>query len=351
MGKALVLVYFIACAVFAQQSAPELELDLQKHPDRLSVRLQLANIYLAQKQFDRVIALLNPYTDQLTNQGFLALGNAYSNKQDYTNEVRVLGLLVAKEDDNFQWHMLLGEAYLKQASVQKPADYEKRKDFNTNAIQQFRRALHLSPKYKPAFNILLTTLLQQKAHNEAREVISEGINKFGDRPELYSELCRLDSNDGYLAQAVKSCRMAIKIAPDYPDNYVYMVQALYDQKEEQQAESDMVSAARKFGHSEFVQWAAGMIFLKKKNYAVSQRYFATALSADPKSGRSQFGLAQSLFESGDEKGSYEHFMKACAADPSTVDTFLAAGGRLKQKGNYQLGDKFVTSATSCKSTK
>src|SRR5690349_14498812 len=101
MTKAL-LVLFLSCSAFAQ-SVSTLEADLQKHPEHLSARMQLGNIYLNQKQYDKVIESLNSYTDQLTSQGFLALAAAYSHKQDYLNEVRVLNLLALKEPNDFHW--------------------------------------------------------------------------------------------------------------------------------------------------------------------------------------------------------------------------------------------------------
>ena len=145
-----ILILFFSCTVFAQ-SASELEADLQKHPDHLNARTQLGNIYLQQKNYEKVIALLNSYTDQLTNQGFLALASAYSNRKEYVDEVRTLNLLVLKEPDDFHWHMLLGQAYLKEVSIQ--GDYIKKKDLATLAIQQFRQSLKLQPKYKPAYDI------------------------------------------------------------------------------------------------------------------------------------------------------------------------------------------------------
>lgn len=344
MGK-LSIFLFMSASVFAQ-SALDMETDLQKHPEHLSTRIQLGNIYLKQKNYENVIKLLNSYTDQLTSQGFLALASSYSNRKDYINEVRVLNLLTLKEPEDYHWRMLLGQAYLKQTSLH--IDPEKQNDLATSAIQQFRKALQIQKKYKAAFDILLTTLLQQKANNEARELITDGLVTFGHRPELYRELCRLDAGDGFLDSAVTNCREGINIAPNYPDNYVFLVQALYDQKEETAAEAAIVQAAKKFPNSEFVQWAAGTLFFKKKNFPVAARYFQAATKADPKSGRAHFGLAQSMFESADEIGSLPHFIFACADDPKTVDTFLAAGGRLKQKGNTALGEKFVHSAYTCK---
>ena len=81
---------------------------------------------------------------------------------------------------------------------------------------------------------------------------------------------------------------------------------------------------------------------------MAQRYFAAALKAKPNSSRAEYGLAQTLFETKNEKESFAHFVKACSADPSTVDAFYEAGGKLKQKGNYLLGEKFVQAAANCK---
>jgi tetratricopeptide (TPR) repeat protein len=341
----MLIILFISCTA-AAQTPSDMETDLKAHPTHLSTRIQLANIYLRQQQFEKVIALLNSYTDQLTSEGFLALAEAYSSMKNYVDEVRVLNVLVTKEEDHFQWEMLLGQAYIKESSVTK--DEEARGKMDTFAITHLRKAFKLNPKYKPIYDVLLNTLLRQKVHNEARELLIESVGRFGERPETFRELCRLDSLDGFLDSALKNCRQAIQAAPNYPDNYVYLVQTLYDEKEDQKAEKDIVGAARKFPSSEFVQWAAGVLFFKKKNYPVAARYFEAAVKADPTAKRSQFGLAQSLFESGDEKGSYDHFVKACDSDPVAVEVFLAAGGRLKQKGNSALGEKFVHSAYNCK---
>jgi tetratricopeptide (TPR) repeat protein len=345
----LQILFSLLCAwpIWAQQTE-QLEKDLAASPNRVRTRMQLAQLYGKSGQYDKVITLLNSYTDQLPPEGFLALASSYSNKKDFTNEIRVLGLLTAKYEDDYRWRMLSGQAYLKAADAQTAPD--KKQEFTTSAIQQLRKARQLQPKYKPAYDLLLTTLQTNKLNNEARELLIEGLSKFGERPEILRDLCRLDSTDGFLVQAVNNCRAAIRAAPGFPDNYVYLVQSLHDQKEDQKAEKDVVVAARRFPRSEFVQWAAGMLFLRKKNYPVAVRYFKASLTADSKSGRGHFGLAQAMFESGEEAASLEHFITACQTlnDAPSVDVFLAAGGKLKQKGNYKLGEQFIQKANTCR---
>jgi predicted Zn-dependent protease len=344
MIHALCILIFSITA-FAQSTA-DLEAAIEKKPSDLRSRLQLANIYTGEKRPERVIDLLNPYTDQMTANGFLLLAKAYNDKGDYANEVRVLSLIAAREEENYQWHMLLAQAYVKQSSM-KHLSEEDRAKVITSAVQRYRKVLQIRPKYQLAFNELLKLFLDQRSNNEARELLTEGITNFGRRPELYRELCRLDSQDGYLVQAIANCTDSIKLSPNYPDHYVYLIQALHDQKEDQRAEKEVVRAAKRFPKSEFVQWAAGTIYLRKKNYPVSARYFDAAVAAKPDSIRAHFGLAQALFESNREAQALEHFIKACKGDASSVETFHAATGKLKQKSN-PLAVKYQQHANSCR---
>lgn len=328
-------------------NAAQLQSELEKKPNNIRVRILLAKHHFASKNFSQIIVLLNAYTDQLNDEGFRLLAFSYDQQKDHANEVRILRLASEKDEENYEWKMLLGQAYLKQANATK--EPERNAQLVTSGIQQLRAVLRLQTKYKPAFDLLLKTLLAQKAHNEARELIMEGIDKFGRRPELFHELCRLDAKDGYLVQAVSNCSESIKISPTYPDHYVFLVQALHDQKEDIRAERQIVSAAKRFPNSEFVQWAAGEFFRRKKNYPVSSRYFQAAVKADGKSARAHYGLAQTLMEQPKmEAQAFEHFVFACKNDHTTIETFLSAGSRLKHAGNMELGNKFTRAASTCR---
>lgn len=343
----LLLISVFSCFLLAQaNNQATLEAELKKKPDSLRLRMELANLHSRENRPDKVIDLLNPYTDQLDNTGFLLLASSYSAKKDYANEARVLLILSAKDEQNYQWHMLLGQAYLKRASQNPSADNHA--SLLTSGIQELRKTLQLNKKFKPAFDLLLNTLLEEGSNNESRELLMEGLQKFGQRPELFRELCRIDATDGFLVQAVQNCRMSIKMSPNFADHYVYLAQALHDQQEDQQAERTILNAAKRFTKSEFVQWAAGTLFLRKKNYPVASRYFRAALQADAKESRSHIGMAESLFESGSEQQALEHFVAACKADGASLEKFMAAGGRLKQKGNMELGTKYIQAANTCR---
>ncbi|MGE4133450.1 MAG: tetratricopeptide repeat protein [Bdellovibrionales bacterium] len=332
---------------FAADPSPDkLQKILADKPDNILARVQLAEIRLGEKKYGEVIELLNSYTDQLRGSGFRVLAFAYGSMGDHSNEVRVLKIVADKEPENFEWHLLLAQAHLKQAAlISEPTES---RNTITSAIQELRKVLKIKPGFKVAFDLLLKTFLEQKNHNEARELIAEGLDKFGGRPDLYRELCRLNAIDGFLPQALQACTQSIELSPNYPDHYVFLVQVLMDQKEAVSAEKKIVYAAKKFPKSEFVQWAAGKLFLKKQNYPVATRYFETAIRVKPDSSRGQIGLAEALYESGREAEALPHYEIACKADPSTADDFLTAGGRLKQGKNPSLGQKYMSAAYKCR---
>lgn len=319
----------------------------EKTSTSASTRIEQATAAMEKNDLDKVIELLNPYTDQLSQPGYLMLANAYSQKKDFVNEVRILGLLVAKDEANYKWQVLLAQAYLKQGKA--TSDPTRSRDLINTGIQKLRTAMNLNPKYKPTFDLLVQTLLWQKANYEAREVLSDGLAKFGRRPEIVKELCRLNSMDGFLVQAIEFCEASIELSPGFADSYVYLVQSLHDQGEDQKAEKEAVAAARKFPKNEFVLWAAGKFFEGRKNLSVAARYYEQATLAKPDSARAQFGAATTQLEMANYDKALEFFKKACKLDPlMSQETFLNAASRLRQKGLSKLAEKYNSSAYSCK---
>jgi tetratricopeptide (TPR) repeat protein len=308
-------------------------------------RVKAAMADYAKGDYQKVIDRLNPYSEELGNYGLLLLGNAYSKKLLYSDEVRVMHVLYGNNEESYEAQMLLAQALEKQSTITQNA--ETKVKLQKEAVTNYRNITKIRAKYKPAFDSMLALLIQMNAASEARDTIAEGIQLWGKRPELMKELCRLDSTDGYVAQALQSCREAIKLAPEFPDSYVYLSQSFFDQKENTDAEQALVGAARRFPASEFVQWSAGTVFMKKKNYPVAVRYYGQALKADPISSRSTFGYAQSLFESGKEKEALDYYRKACHMDPATVvEPFFAASAKLRLK-NSPMSQTYKEAAAGC----
>lgn len=308
-------------------------------------RLKNASIEYEKSDYAKVIELLNPYSEELPNPGLMILANSYSKRSLYNDEVRILRVLAGKNERNYQALMLLGQGLEKQALVTKDADAAKK--LRIEAVQIYRNVFHMNPKFKTGFDSLYSLLLLLKADSEARDILQEALERYGHTPVLVKEMCRLDSTGGFVSQAMNSCRESIKLSPNTPDSYVYLSQSFFDQKENNSAERQLVGAANRFPASEFVQWSAGTVFLKKKNYPTSARYFGQAVKADPTSARATFGYAQALYESGQEKEALPVFKKACKMDPATVvEPFFAAASRLRQKGS-PLAAAYKEGASGC----
>jgi tetratricopeptide (TPR) repeat protein len=183
---------------------------------------------------------------------------------------------------------------------------------------------------------------------EARTVINDMTRKFGKRPELYNELCRLYSIDGFIEQALQTCHQAIQLSPQNAKNFVYMANSYKDQKEPEKAGKLLSNAAKRFPKSEFLQVAAGDFYQGQKNHPVAARYYEKAVALNPKMAEAQIGLARSLTETGRFKEAYPHFFAACRADSQTLPEFQEALVKVRQSGNSDLESQFSRGIYSCK---
>src|ERR1044072_3210353 len=119
----------------------------------LVLRLKKATIDFGRGDYDAVIKSLNPYSVELPNPGLMILGNSYSKKQKYADEVRVLKILAARNENSYQAQMLLGQGLLKEAMAAKDRDAASK--IEIDAIKAFRTCLKLRPNFNPAFDELL----------------------------------------------------------------------------------------------------------------------------------------------------------------------------------------------------
>jgi len=314
-------------------------------PPDIQAREALAEAELKLNHNDRVVELLNPYTDVASPHGYITLSRAYAKKKDYASLVRILILLSEKSKDDYLVQFMLGDARLKLAQILK--DEQAKRDMEAQAISDFRTVIRLKKNFLPAYDALTNYFIIRDANHEAREILSDLLKVTKRNARAYQDLCRLFAIDGYLSQAVQHCLRAIQYNKNVPDNYVYLAQAYFDQQEVTKAEKALIQAAQKFPNSEYVQYGAGSYYYQKKNYPVAAKYFKRAVASDQKSGRSQRGLANSLFELKEYVEAIPHFTAACEADKSYITDVLTAASRLRQIGEGPLASKYSSIKGMC----
>lgn len=319
----------------AHSNIERLEKSLEQAPDNIKVREALAEIHYQAEHSQKVIDLLNPYTEQASPKALLSLAGAFNQKKDHKNEVRILRFILDSDPNNYKTHFILAHAHLNNEDEEA-------------AIDEFRQAIRLNEKFMPAYEAILNIFIKTDNRYEARIIINDMLNHFNNRPTLLNDLCRLYALDGFLSQAENACMKAIKRSPDFPDNFVYLGQTYKYADQDEKAARVLVAAAKRFPQSELSQYAAGQYYFEQKNYPVSERYFSRAVKIDKKQTRSQLGLAKAAFENEHWQVSYDSFVKACKQDSTTNSEFLSAGAKLRQKGNRSWSQKFLSSAYSCR---
>ncbi len=336
--------------VFAPSAAQKaeiakLEQQLKTRPDNMQLRERLAEKLMAAKDYKRVIEVINPYTDLASELALLDLASAYHETEGFVDEIRILNSLLIKDEKNSDLYYLIGHA---QISLSKKADPFQKGTEEAKGIAFYRKSIDLNPKYKPPYEALMTLFITNDNRHEARAVINDMLKRFPKRPELYNELCRLYSIDGYIEQALQTCKLAIQMTPSNAKNFVYMANAYKDQKETEKAGQLLSNAARKFPNSAFLQVAAGDFYQSQNNHPVATRYFERAVALDPKLPEAHIGLARSLIETGRHRDSYEHFFLACKGNSRTLPEFQEALVKVRQKGEVDLESKFSQGIYACK---
>ncbi len=316
-------------------SPAQLEALLERQPENIRAREALARVHEENQDFKKVIELLNPYSERISLESQLILAGAYGQLKNYDNQVRILRLVVSADSQNHLAHFILGDALLAQKK-------------EGEAIKSFREAISLNPKFKPAYDSLLNIFIANDNRYEARLVLDDIMQQFGQRPEVLNDLCRLYAIDGFLSQAIDFCQIGITRSPNFPDNYIYLAQAHTDRDDPQEGERILIAAAKRFPNSELAQWAAGDFFFHRKNFTVASRYFRAALSADQDSGRSHLGLAKSLVEMAQAEEAFRHFRRACELNSAHVSDIQSVARGLRARGESALAQRYTGLLSSCR---
>lgn len=284
---------------------------------------------------EKIVELLNPYADELPLRYQLLLARSFRQLKRYTDEIRILKKVLAKQGHKEEIHYQLGLAYFNNEQL-------------TEATTCFREAIKLNKKFRLAYEGLLAIFQKTKNNYESRTILREMEKSFGKDATIYSHLCRLDSMDGYLDSAITVCRQAIQTDRQIPENYIYLSQSLRDKNDELKAGKTLLLAAKQFPQSEFVQWSTGEYYWQQKNYAAAQKYYIQAISADASSSRALLGLALCQFELHQYEQALQSFKQSCQLNESVSDKIREASGKLRQQKEKEWSRLYSQQVYQCK---
>jgi tetratricopeptide (TPR) repeat protein len=255
--------------------------------------------------------------------------------KQFDNEVVTLNLILAKHPADHLVHNRKGQALHKLRR-------------NEEAVASFREAIRINPRFKPAYDGLLKIFQGTNNNYEQRQVVTDMMKAFGDKPIFHHLLCELYTREAFHEEALKACRRAVARDPKEPKSHAYLGKTLFELQETQEAEKTLVRAAQRFPRSEDAQRATGELYLKLSNYPAAARYPKRATDLKPRSVDAQLSYAKVALEMDDVSAALAAFKRACEVDSRVAGEFQTAANRLKNNPDIDLVDRFRGEANRCR---
>lgn len=308
---------------------------LSKYPENLKLRKKMANKFYKEKNFKKVIELLDPYSVDLKKYDLSLLASAFMNVQDYKNEARILNLIIASHPRDVNFILKLGKSYVLQ-------------DKFSEAVEQYRTAIKVQPDNESAYIGILEIFKKQKNQYESQIIVKDMIKRFGLKAIYVSEMCRIYTEEAFLEEATKACNMAISKDPKNPDNHANLAQSYKDKNDLKMAEKILKIAAKRFKDSERIYTMAGDFYFEQKNISVASRYFARAVLINRNSLSAQLGMARTSFILGKFEQALMGFENACKIDnKDSLRYFKESTSKLRLDGNHLWERKYNSSLFRC----
>jgi len=162
-----------------------------------------------------------------------------------------------------------------------------------------------------------------------------------------SKMCEINTKDSIFEPAIKMCTEAIQIAPERPDNYVYLGLAHRGSEEPEKAKDALKRAANKFVKSELALFTYANLLEKEKNYIEAYKYYTLCSQADHKSARCWLGLGLSAFEIKRFDEALTGYSKACQLDRKNLPQIRKATAILRNSKNHEWANKYDAAGNSC----
>lgn len=296
-------------------------------------QIKLANTYFKQKNYKKVIQVLEPIISSLSSKHLIKLADAYHQNKDFEKEKQTLNVLLVQQPDNYFLLFRLARLQIKN------------KDNQDKTIELLRKIIALKPQFEAAYVELRNIFLYSDNLYELINITTEIIEKFGTNQKRQTHLCMAYTKKNYIREGLIYCQKAISshIKNPLPEHFVYLAQNYKKNLEEEKALNWLKKALVKFPKSDFVYHSLAEEYEKRKNPQLAAIHYDKATKLNPKSFSSQKGKARAYFDAKNYKKSLEGWIQACRLNKSqTLSEFKVRASKLKKERHplqtqYSLG--------------
>lgn len=314
----------------------KLKNDVRKNPKNPTYIYELAEELFKRKEYEKTTLLLWKHIDKIDRRGIILLAKAHEKRNEPIDMIRALNVEIGKDDQDHEAYTWMAKAYVLQ---------RKSKD----AMENFKKAVELNPKYEPAYDGLIELYSKREPPNlyELRILYQDMIANIGSRPMYLRKLCEINTMDGTYDAAMTGCKEAIAKDATVADPFVYLGVSQKANGDDATALVTLKKAAQDFPKAEIAQYYYARLLEEQKNYVEAMRFYKQGTEADPQAARSWLGLATSSFEIRKYELSLLAYQKACKYDKKNAVAFRKATSILRNSKNAQWVDKFESSSDNC----
>ncbi len=299
--------------------------------------IAIAELYTKLKNYKKAVENLRKANKPQSIEVLDHLSRVYALAGDRKEEIRALELIRVDNRASASQLTRLGDAYLKESKIE-------------DAATAYRDSIKKTPKYEPAYQGLFNLFRKEKNFYDARLVIIEVLEKFGDKPFWLNEFCRIEIEQKYYGNAKEICKRAINKDNKNPDNHVYLGLALKHTGDETQARRILLNAAKNYKNSEVAQWNGGQASCSIKNWEQGRTLFSQCIKVQANSGRCYLGLAKTEFELKSYDKALDALLKACPYIRGVDVEIRRFSYALDERKEPKIAKKYLSVTERCSTT-
>jgi tetratricopeptide (TPR) repeat protein len=216
----------LAERLLIQDSIQHFDKAISLDPNFALAHLNRANVSPTAKEFfDHLKTAASLAGKASEGERLLILGNEAGANGNLETQKELLEKLVAAFPNDERAHFNLGGYYFGQ------------QEFDT-AIQHYKKATELAPKYSPAFNILGYALRQRENYAEAEQAFRKYIELIPNDPNPYDSLAELYLKMGRFDDAITQYQKALSIDSNFINSHLGIGAALMYQGKSDEAAAE-----------------------------------------------------------------------------------------------------------------